>query len=30
MGWPQIVFGWPTILLTLVLFGVAFPPALSR
>jgi hypothetical protein len=24
MGWPQIIFGWPAILLTLVLFGVAF------
>jgi hypothetical protein len=24
MGWAQIIFGWPTIVLTLGLFGVAF------
>lgn len=24
MSWPQLIFGWPTIILAVVAFGVAF------
>ena len=24
MTWPQLIFGWPTIILALVVFGLAF------